>query len=256
MLRDWQSRFVAQLRALPSAPLPADGFLGSQAHRFAVYRDNMIGSLVEALGETFPVTRQLVGGRFFDPVAADFVRRDPPTAPRLSRYGGRFPGFLGELPQLRDLAYAVDVAQLEWARVESYFAGIAETVLEPDALLALPPEVLPALRLVAVPSLRVVSTATSSQSIWLAHQGREPAFGEIDPWRHEAVRLVCAVQGVRADRIAPAHAVFLQGLMAGQDLTQAFSAAATVDPNFDLQGALVAEMQIGSFGAIGLPAAG
>lgn len=254
MLRDWQALFAAQLRALPTAPAPADDFLGRQAHRFAVYRDNMIGSLVEALGETFPVTRQLVGGQFFDTVAADFVRHDPPTAPRLSRYGGRFPDQLRALPQLRDLAYVGDVAQLEWARVESYFSGVAERVLEPRALLALPPENLPALRLVAVPSLRIVSTATAAHSIWRAHQGSEPAFGEVDPWRHEAVRLICAVQGVRADRIEPAHAAFLQALMAGQDLTQAFSAAATIEADFDLQAALAAEMQAGSFGAVDLPA--
>ncbi|HVJ40055.1 MAG TPA: DNA-binding domain-containing protein [Dongiaceae bacterium] len=254
MLHDWQMRFAAQLRALPVAPVPDDEeFLGKQTHRFAVYRDNMIGSLVEALGQTFPVTRQLVGEGFFDPIAADFVRREPPTAPRLSRYGSTFPQLLRELPQLQELAYVADVAQLEWARVESYFSGVAETVLMPDMLLAVPAESLPTLTFAAVPSLRVVATPTAAHSIWLAHQASEPDFGDIDPWRDEAVRLVCASQGVKGEALGAAHAAFLLALMAGRGLTEAFSAAAAIAPAFDLQAVLAAEMQAGSFSAVALP---
>ena len=78
MLHDWQIAFAERLRRPPSDPVASsmqagrDDFLGPQAHRFAVYRDNMLGSLVEALGDTFPVVRQLLGDRFFDACFGSF----------------------------------------------------------------------------------------------------------------------------------------------------------------------------------------
>jgi hypothetical protein len=253
MLHDWQTRFAERLRRLPPDPAIApmqpggDDFLGPQAHRFAVYRDNMMGSLVEALGDTFPVVRQLLGDRFFDAVAADFVRSDPPVAPRLSRYGSGLPARLRTLPQLTDLAYVIDVAVLEWARVEAYFAGAGDTSLAVETLLAQPGERLPHLVFQTAPGLRIVATPTAAHSIWLAHQAAEPDLAAIDPWQSEAVRLLCTDQGVLAERITAAQAIFLLKLQAGQDLTAAAEAALDQDSAFDLQAALAAELGVGSF---------
>lgn len=251
MLHEWQKHFAEALRAPAMASIPADNtFLGTQVHRFSVYRDNMIGSLVEALGQTFPVTRQLVGGQFFDAVAADFVREDPPRAPRLSRYGGSFPERLRAMRQLRDLAYVADVAILEWARIESYFAGSSTETLLVETLLSQPTESLSDLIFRTVPSLRVVSTQTAAHSIWVAHQTAEPDLSSVDPWHGEAVRLLCKSAGLVVDVITAAHAHFLQALQSGQNLTTAALAASDIDPAFDLQSTLMAELSAGSFSSI------
>ena len=64
------------------------------AVRFAVYRNNVIASLLEALADTFPVTRALVGGRFFDRMARQFIVVEPPVSPIMSAYGETLPAFI------------------------------------------------------------------------------------------------------------------------------------------------------------------
>lgn len=245
MLRDWQERF-AQALLMPQAAQVPD-FLGAQQHRLAIYQDNVIGSLVDALGETFPVTRQLLGERFFNAIAVDFVRDDLPAAPRLSRYGAGLPPMLRDLPQLQELGYVADVATLEWARVESYFAGVATTSVTAETMLALPAEQLPSLVFQAAPSLRVVSTATAALTIWLAHQTAEPDLAGIDPWQRESTRVICTERGVTVAAIGTAQAAFLSSLVGAADLAAAYAVAAALAPDFNLQAALAAELAAGSF---------
>jgi hypothetical protein len=255
MLHDWQKRFAETLRAAPGEMPAGDVQLaGAQAHRLSVYRDNVVGSLVDALGETFPVVRQLVGDAFFSAVAADFVRDELPEVPRLSRYGAAFPTRLRALPQLVEVSYVGDVAVLEWARVEAYFAGAASTVLTADKLLAHPPDLLPQLKFKPVASLRIVSTPTAAYRIWLAHQTATPRLDDLDPWQGEAVRLLCAQAGLVCQPISLADAAFITALMDGSDLTGAAETAMDVDDAFDLQSALSAELAAGSFSDIELPA--
>jgi hypothetical protein len=251
MLLDWQQQFAARLRAAPLGVTPGDAeLIGGQAHRFSVYRDNVVGSLVDAISQTFPVVQQLVGVQFFSAVAADFVRRQPPTAPRLSRYGAAFPAWLADLPQLRELSYVADVARLEWARVDAYFCGATTSVLAVETLLSHPSDLLPELTFKPVASLRVVSAKTAMQSIWQAHQNPSPNLNDLDPWQPEDVRLLCREAGIDVERIGAAHATFLRALSDGRNLTMAAEAATATDPSFDLQAALAAELAAGSFSDI------
>ncbi|HWT97670.1 MAG TPA: DNA-binding domain-containing protein [Terriglobales bacterium] len=255
MLHEWQSHFASQLRALPPYSEAALATLfGAQQHRFSVYRDNFIGSLVDTLAETFPVTRQLLGERFFAVAAADFIRREPPVAARLSRYGSAFPGYLREHAALRELGYVADVASLEWARVESFFAGMPETTVTPETLLGFAEEALPHLVFETAASLRVIVAPTAVLSIWQAHQQVEPQLDGLDPWQAQAVRVLCnRLQGVAAMAITPAHAALLQALQQGADLSAAYEAAAALAADFDLQAALAAELTMGSFARVLAP---
>jgi hypothetical protein len=63
------------------------------ARRFAVYRNNVVVSLIDALADTFPVTQELVGEDFFRAMAGVFVRHAPPTSALLAEYGEGFSGF-------------------------------------------------------------------------------------------------------------------------------------------------------------------
>lgn len=75
----------------PDAPCPVGltAWNGSDpARRFAVYRNNVVVSLIDALAATFPVTLELVGEEFFRAMAGVFVRAVPPTSALLAEYGG------------------------------------------------------------------------------------------------------------------------------------------------------------------------
>ena len=91
--------------------------------RFAIYRNNVMHSLSQALAQRFPVVQRLVGAEFFAAMAAEFIRAHPPASPVLLLWGGDFAGFLSHFPPVRALPYLPDVARIEHARGQSYHAA-------------------------------------------------------------------------------------------------------------------------------------
>lgn len=81
----------------PALPYPAGlkTWNGSDPSvRYAVYRNNVANSLIDALADTFPVVEQLVGTDFFRAMAHCYVRQSPPVSRLLVRYGENFPNFV------------------------------------------------------------------------------------------------------------------------------------------------------------------
>src|SRR5688572_10290199 len=74
-LADLQAAYRGYLLTGDSTPLTsqivADSFDGPE--RLAIYRNNFLISLVEALKANFPVTLQLLGKEFFEQAARGFV---------------------------------------------------------------------------------------------------------------------------------------------------------------------------------------
>ncbi|MDY0883322.1 DNA-binding domain-containing protein [Dongia soli] len=249
MLHEWQqdfSRCLRDPRAVPAA-------LQDSKRRFAIYRDSVTASLVTALGDAFPVTRLLVGERFFSAFTVDYVQQEPPRVPRLSAYGGSYPDYLRRLPVLNDLHYIAEVAQLEWARIEAYFTGPPVQVVQVDRLLGYAPDILPSLRLQPEPSLRVITGESPIWSIWTAHQVDRPDLENIDIGQSQAVRVSCASDSVVMSQIALGHAVFLLALIDGHSIFAATETALRADRGFDLQASLAAELRLGSFTDISEP---
>ncbi|MBL8587921.1 MAG: putative DNA-binding domain-containing protein, partial [Methylobacteriaceae bacterium] len=107
--------FAAALLS-PGAPAPPGltTWNGSDpARRFAVYRNNVVVSLIEALSGAFPVTRELVGEEFFRAMAREFALGHPPRSPVMARFGEELPGFIAAFAPARELPWLADVAALE-----------------------------------------------------------------------------------------------------------------------------------------------
>ncbi len=166
MWRDAQQEFASALLD-PTRPVPAG--VASSEHRFAVYRNNVTVGLRDALADTFPVVREIVGEEFFDGMAQVFVRRSPPRTPVLIDYGCGFPDFIETFDPAAGLPYLADVARLEWAWTRAYHAADAPPV-GIGTLAAFPPEQAADARLVLPPSLRTLVSAWPVVSIWQAHQ--------------------------------------------------------------------------------------
>jgi hypothetical protein len=99
----------------PGAPTPAglaDGAGRPATRRFAVYRNNVVASLSEALEVAFPAIAKLVGNGFFRAMAGIFVRAHPPRSPLMMLYGAEFPDFLATFAPVAHLPYLADVARL------------------------------------------------------------------------------------------------------------------------------------------------
>jgi hypothetical protein len=254
-----QAEFAATLLD-PDRPCPPGlrAWNGSDpARRLAVYRNNVVVSLVDALADTFPVTQQLVGTEFFRAMAAVFVRRQPPRTPILAHYGDEFAAFVAGFAPASGLPYLPDMARLEFARVRAFHAGDAEPASESALAQALAdPPALAGMCFEWHPSLQVIESPHAVVSLWAAHQvdGELPAV-EVD--RAEQAIVLRDGLDVLVLPVDPGTARFVAGTLAGAAFGAAAAEATALDAAFDLgqalarllrQRALVALHAPGAFG--------
>ena len=87
--------------------------------RLAAYRANIRGAHLQALDRAYPVTREVLGPRYWQQLLEHAVPRFGSSSPDLNAYGDFLPAILGEArkqrPELAPLPYLADLAGLEWA---------------------------------------------------------------------------------------------------------------------------------------------
>jgi len=235
-----QPTFAAALLD-PRQPVPADllAWNGSDpTPRFAVYRNNVITSLIGALADTFPVLRQWVGPEFFDAMARCYVCEHPPESPVLSDYGDGFAEWSAHFEPAAGLPGLADLARLERARVRAQHAADL-TPLGADDLArhAADTAALPDARLTLHPGATVLCSTCPVVSLWAMHQG-DPAHIAALPPRPEAALIHRDGDDVLVLPLALPTAQFLQALVAGRTLGQAVAAADAPDAPLDLAASL------------------
>jgi hypothetical protein len=211
------------------------------ARRFAVYRNNVLVSLVDALAARFPVTERLVGTGFFRAMAQAFAAAAPPASPLLMTYGDGFPDFIAAFPPAAGVPYLADVARLEAARTRAFHtadvAPLPDTALR--ALASRDGERLLACRLTLHPSAEVLRSPFAVATIWSAHQGDHVPCG-LDPEGPEDVLVARPESDVEVTRLPPGGARFAGALGEGATLAEAAETALAEVPGFDPTENLVA----------------
>lgn len=221
----------------PDVPVPAGitSWNGSDpAQRFAVYRNNVIVSLVDALADTFPAVQSLLGEEFFRAMAREFVRANPPRSPVLTFYGQEFPAFIAAFPPASALPYLPDLARLELAYVSAFFAADVAP-LDPAALAAIlqQPDQLAGLVLNLHPSLTVLSSAFAMVSLWAAHQGESDSAG-VKTDVPESAWVLRHEQTVKVLRMSYGDCRFIGAIQAHTPLGPAAEMASQADAGYDL----------------------
>lgn len=253
MLRDLQAAMRRELlRAGTSIPPGIESDAIPADIRFAIHANNVVGSLVEALEAAFPATARLLGGPAFRRTALAFVRRHPPRVPHLLAYGDHFPDHLARAAAVRPAA--ADLARVEWAWNTAYFAADAP-VLDIAALRAVPGDRYPALRLALHPSAHLLTCAHPVLELWDAlRRGETVPETTFRPTpAPQQLLIVRPLLDVQAVTLGPGEMTLLMALSAGSDLSHAAMAASAIEPGFDLQGTLLAHLQLGSFTAFTNP---
>ena len=191
-LAELQAAYRGYLLSGDSAPLAAqiiaDSFDGPE--RLAIYRNNFLISLGEALKANFPVTLQLLGAEFFEQAARRFVLAHPPQRPCLFEYGAGFADYLRSLPQLATLPYVAEVARFEFARIAAFNAP-AEAAVTPESLAGLLPAQLESLPIRRARHAQIVGVRAPVLALWQAHQAAEPDLTAIDMTARPHAVLVC-----------------------------------------------------------------
>ncbi len=137
--------------------------------RFNVYRNNTATSLTDALGDTYPVVKTLVGDEFFQALARAYMASHLPQSPVLIQYGAEMADFIAGFAAAQPLPFLADVARIEWAWLQAYHGEDRESV-PVDVLSSVPPENVAGTRLVMHPTLHIIRSPWPAASIWSAHQ--------------------------------------------------------------------------------------
>ena len=237
-----QREFAAGLTgdAVPSGVVGPDG--APSPRRFSVYRNNVASTLIEALGDNFPLCRSLVGERFFDAMADVYRREHPPRSPILFRYGDTFPDFAAAFAPARSVPYLADLARLEWAWLQSHHAADA-VPLDAGALAAFAPDALAALKVTLHPALAIVRSRYPIVSIATRLRADDDLAG-LDLTEAQDALLTRPALDVALRLLPPGAFAFIEAL-AGQPLGSAAEIASAVR-GFDLAANIAALFEVGA----------
>lgn len=225
----------------PELPCPADLQVWNGTDptaRFAIYRNNVIVSLIDALADSYPITQELVGGEFFREMARLFVVAYPPKDGVLAFYGEAFANFIDDFSPASSVPYLSDVARLEMSWIHAYHAADAIT-LSPEILqhALLDPNLSPALCFEFHPSFQLLSSRYAIVSLWAAHQDILD-IATVNPYQAEAAVILRNGLQVNLIAINAEGAALMSSLMAGENLASAIDFVSSHYSTFDLTPAL------------------
>ncbi|WP_460130871.1 HvfC/BufC family peptide modification chaperone [Pseudomonas sp. S1_E04] len=208
------------------------------ASRFAVYRNNVHSSLINALSAAYPVTLQLVGDDFFRAMAGLYVQASPPTCPLISEYGGTFADFIQGFEPAASVPYLADIARLERLRVRAYHAADTQALEQQAVIHALQSQTdLGQLRLQLHPSLATLNAAYAVVAVWAAHQ-TEGAMDSLNPWYAQSALVLRQGLAVKVFAIDRGSVAFIDSLNHGTPLEIAVAYALEASAEFDLSACL------------------
>lgn len=235
-MNNLQIQFAQALLA-PYQPCP-DGLFSSNgadpASRFAVYRNNVHSSLINALADSYPVTLQLVGDRFFRAMAGMYVQAYPPTSPRLNEYGSDLADFIQGFAPAASVPYLADVARLERLRINAYHAAdapVADSQAVINQLQQLPS--LGNVRLQLHPSVTTLQSSYAVVALWAAHQTSD-TVARLDPWHGQCALILRNGLEVEVFCIDSGCVAFINSLNNQWPLEMAMAYALDAATEFDL----------------------
>lgn len=224
---------LARALLAPSRAVPASlraPMATQRDRRFAVHRNTFVAGLVDALAESFPVTRALLGDGFFRAMARERVLADPPASPVLVEYAAGLPAYLAGFAPAAAVPYVADVAALEAMRIAAFHAADAAP-LAPEAFAPLlaEPSRLAALRVALHPAAAWRRFDRAALSLWRAHPADGApdldALAAIDVDAGEDVLVTRPRWDVTVEPLPAGAIALLDALRDGAPLGAAFAAA-------------------------------
>ncbi len=219
----------------PQSPIPPalrSRHAEAPVKRFAVYRNNVVAGLVNAMCAGFPAVERIVGEEFFAAMARCYVIAHPPRSPLMLRYGEDFGDFIADFAPASELTYLADVARLETARRRAYHAADAEPIGS-ARIASIASEALAGVAFALHPSIQIVRSLHPVVTVWAMNSG-ETEPGPIDENGPEDALVIRAGLDVMVRMLPAGGAAFLAALAAGSPLGVAAEQASASDPRFDL----------------------
>jgi hypothetical protein len=138
----------------------------SRVDRLDVYAEGYYARLLECLEDDFSLIRRLTGEGAFRALVADYLEAHPSRTYTAAALGRHLPRFMKTHRLGRDLPYLIDVARLEWACVESFFAANVPG-LDLARLQSVPAAAWPNARFELDPSVRLLRSGWRLAEEWI-----------------------------------------------------------------------------------------
>jgi hypothetical protein len=156
----------------------------SPVERLEVYANMYFYRLLEAVKHDFPKLALTLGEVALHNLVTDYLAACPSDSPSLRQLGRRLPAFLREHEVARARPWLVEVAALEWARVE-VFDRADQAVLTLDHLAVQAQQGFRCLRLQLIAAHELVPVTFAVDDLWRQLHDREPwcEESEVSPRR-------------------------------------------------------------------------
>ncbi len=150
--------------------------------RIRVYSDAYYLRLRDVLREDFPRVSALLGTDQFDEVVKGYLEAFPSEQASIRHLGRALAEYLRRREDIRECL--VDLAELEWARVEVFVAPDAECATIGD-LVGVSPTAWPSLRFSTIPATQIVRARYPVHQLWSGDESLEVSAAEtsIRVWR-------------------------------------------------------------------------
>lgn len=128
-LVDWQSNVLKSIKPTKSISSSLSHFKNNadvEELNWSINRNTVLASLQKWLEAIYPLTLAMVGDNYFKKLSYSYVTEVEPYVLIESAYGKKFPNYLSHLTKAEklftSLPYLSDLAKLDWARHQSYYA--------------------------------------------------------------------------------------------------------------------------------------
>ena len=215
--------------------------------RIKIYQNNVLITLHDTLKNRYGAIYQLVGEDFFKHITNEYIKANKSNSGNLDDYGHNFAEFISAIPQLESYPYLKDVAKLEWALHNAYFAPNSPAINK-EALSEIPPESLDKIKFKIHPSRHLIASQYPIDKIWEISQENYDGSVDIDVNSGEANILVVRPEyKINTIKIGKDEFKFLTSIANGDSLENAYEAAGAVNEDFDIGAALQKFVLNGTF---------
>lgn len=216
--------------------------------RFAVYKNNVIVSYLEALAAAYPACKALVGEAFFNALGRAYIEQHPPKSQLMILFGEGFDSFLSTYPPAQQIPFLPAIAAIERAWRLAYHSS-DDAPISNEALAQIPQSTFETGTIKLLPSVATISAPFPIFDIWHAAQNGT-ALDEIDFSSAQSVLVTRPDLEVHVYPIPPATAEEIQQLQNGRTLSEIFEHTASSEQEADLTALLTLLVQTRSIAAI------